>query len=113
MRHWMLLGPETPPEVKQAHALEPPKLMLAVGGMEGVIDEAAVFLEQRSKWGVSPPPPIYAIASGGGAAARLVKSNPAVRALEQEWRREYPDVAPEDSPFEPYAVMTQWVIDRI
>ncbi|MBZ5594764.1 MAG: hypothetical protein LAP39_21170 [Acidobacteriia bacterium] len=113
MREWMLLGPSTPPEVIEAHGLRPPKAMLAVGGMEGVADEAGMFLSHRIKWRISPAPPIYAITSGGGAARRLAASNSAVLGLEQAWREKHPNALDDSVLLEPYAAMTQWLMDMI
>ena len=114
MREWMLLGPKAPAEVIAEHGLRPPKAMLAVGGMEGIFEEARLFGDNRFRWGATPPP-IYAIASGGGAAKRLLGPEAPAGAvgLEQEWRRANPRALPTDVPVQPYAAMVQWLLDRI
>jgi hypothetical protein len=138
MREWMLVGPSTPVDVIRRDELQPPKAMIAVGGMEGVRDEAALFLQQRLKWNVSPLPSIYAFASCGGAAARLLEparkwperlwqgkpldsealailSQPSasVIGIEEEWRRTTSPTLPKDLPFQPYAAMAQWLMDSL
>ena len=61
--------PGTPRRVIEDHGLEaPPRGMVAVGGMEGVRDEAAIFLKQRKGWNIFPQPEVYAFGSGGAAA---------------------------------------------
>jgi hypothetical protein len=110
MREWMLLGPDTPPEIVRDHRLQPPRAMLAVGGMEGIFQEAGIFVSHRAKWGVAAEPPVIAIKSGGGAAAQLT----GVPSLEESWRKANPKVRlPESLPFQPYAAMTQWLMDEV
>ena len=143
MRSWMLLGHGTPDAVKTRHGLKPPRMMIAIGGMEGVRDEATIFLRQRLQWGVQPLPRVYVVRSGGGAAARLVdaaggwqvrlwrgyagdtpdahtvlegaRSSGELSALEDYWRDSRPGamrLAGEREPeFQPYAAMTQWLMD--
>jgi hypothetical protein len=114
MREWMLLGPGTPARILERNALKPPKAMIAAGGMEGIIDEADMFLRHRENWDAERLPPVYAIASGGGAAKRLLERSPdAVRGLERVWWRENPDTLPRDIMFQPYAAMAQWMMDRL
>jgi hypothetical protein len=114
MRTWMLLGFGTPSQVIEEHGLQPPKAMIAVGGMEGVLDEADMFSSNRTAWQILALPPIYAIASGGGAAKLLAATaRDGALGLEQAWRKEYPDVLPMDVPLQPYAAMTQWLMDMI
>jgi hypothetical protein len=141
MRQWMLMGAGTPPEIRTRHGLRPPRLMIAVGGMEGVRDEAAIFLQNRQRWEQRPSPGVFAVKSAGGAAARLVDTGSAWRerlwlgqpptsaeddrvlqvakasgelaALEDRWAESRPrsirvDQAPR---FQPYAAMTQWLMD--
>jgi hypothetical protein len=110
MRDWMLLGKETPPAVIEAHRLRPPKAMFAVGGMEGVVAEADLFLSHREDWGGFAP--ILALTSGGGAARRLPELRK-TQGLEDLWRREFPGALPPDIPVQPYAAMVQWALDRL
>ncbi len=137
MREWMLLASDTPHDIVSKHRLELPKAMIAVGGMEGVRDEAAIFLRNRRKSGLVPAPRVYVFGSGGGAAARLLEpggwrdrlwlgKNPDLRdleTLESAWRQgDIVDVETQwshenggrlaaDIPFQPYAAMAQWLID--
>jgi SLOG cluster3 family len=139
MRKWMLLGQDLPDAVIRRTALEPPQAMIAVGGMEGVCEEAAIFLRHRegwaARWGVAPFGRVYAFKSGGGAAARLLepgawstrlwpeKASPDARhlaILRQAWdKAEIVDVETrwrEENRFppleyQPYAAMAQWVLD--
>jgi SLOG cluster3 family len=140
MREWMLLAPGTPPEILMRNELTPPAAMIAVGGMEGVRDEAAMFLRHRAAWGF-PRLPVYVIVSGGGAAARLAEG-PELRPqrlwpegqpidgsdlatlmtarqerqiipLEQTWRAHMHVRLPSETEFEPYAAMAQWLMDEL
>jgi hypothetical protein len=143
MRQWMLLGAGRPPDLEDRHGLRFPRMMIAVGGMDGVRDEAAIFLQQRVDRGIHPMPSVYAVKSGGGAAARLVdthgawrerlwlgqppasaeddhtlegaRSSGALSALEDRWRASRERLGlldePTPSPFQPYAAMTQWLMD--
>jgi SLOG cluster3 family len=139
MRNLMLLAPQTPDAIIRRNALEPPQAMIVVGGMEGVCDEAAMFLRHREAWrtwGVAPEQRVYAFKSGGGAAARLLDpellgarlwpekaADPRdLATLRQAWdKAEIVDVeqrwweessTPLRSPaYQPYAAMAQWVLD--
>ena len=137
MREWMLLGPNTPKEILARNEMSPPIAMFAVGGMEGVRDEAAMFLRHSQQWGVPKRPPVVLVTSGGGAAARVMqpdknlwlpgqtvdsKDLSALQAawetkqmipLEQTWRAQLAAGLPDQGPFEPYAAMTQWLLDRL
>ncbi len=84
MRRRMLLDPtliDADREMQaavQRNLLGPPKAMVAIGGMEGIADEAAMFLDFRSQWEagkIAPTivPPLFTFTSGGGAAARLLE----------------------------------------
>lgn len=115
----------------------PPLAMFAVGGMEGVVDEAVRFLERRRQWMQAKPPKVYAYPSGGGAAARLVSET--VNWSECSWKHGQPTGAELASlagaraegslvdaehvwmkeshasrRFEvtPFAAITQWVLDE-
>lgn len=135
MRAWMLLAPETPKDIIDRNKLRPPQAMIAVGGMEGVRDEAAIFLRSRTRWGGSRRR-VYLFGSGGGAATRLLeerwerlwpeqKSNPHDReALQQGWSQH--DIVNIEQrwweangskipklPLQPYSAMAQWVLDGL
>ena len=101
MREAMLRHPETPP-----------KAMIAVGGMEGIFEEAEMFLEFREKWDVNPLPPVCAIESGGGAARKLAGDG-RVTGLERDWWDANPDALPRGIPFQPFAAMAQWFVDKL
>jgi hypothetical protein len=138
MREWMLLAPDTPTTVIESTGLQPPKAMISVGGMEGVRDEAAMFVRHRRQWGLQTVPPVRLFASCGGAAARLVEpvrawrdrlwlgaapdsedlailSQPSVtlRNVEREWWSSHANEIPSDLPFQPYAGMAQWLADSV
>lgn len=139
MRHWMLMGPETPANVIARCELHPPRAMVAIGGMEGVCDEAAVFLRHVDWWTLPERPHIFLIASGGGAAALLARAtsgqmagpvtktlDPTDRAmlvqarregrlqvLEEIWEQQAHGPPGETSPFHPYAAMAQWLLDTV
>ena len=83
MRRRMLLDPElidADPDARLAvdrDKLGAPKAMVVIGGMEGIAEEVAIFLEFRERWRRENPdvislPPVYAFTSGGGAAQRLL-----------------------------------------
>jgi hypothetical protein len=134
MRNWMLLGADTPRDIIDRNELRPPRAMVAVGGMEGVRDEAAMFLRHRAEWPGAHR--VYAFRSGGGAAARLLEPETwgarlwldqtpdgrdfetldkaahegEVRDVERQWWRENGGETPQ-LPVQPYAAMAQWLID--
>lgn len=121
------------------HGLRPPIAMIAIGGMEGVRDEASIFLHDRVNWPLPSLPRVYAFKSGGGAAARLLEHDPAGKCLwpgmtpepdaletllgglrnrdildvEGVWRANFGDNLPKGIPFEPYAAMAQWLLDAL
>jgi hypothetical protein len=135
----MLFGPGTQREMVDRHGLTPPKAMIAIGGMEGVRDEALVFLRNRTNWEFQPLPRIYLFKSGGGAAARLLDRektgdqlwpgrppdldaretllkalwNGDILDAEGAWRARYGDNLPKGIPFEPYAAIAQWLLDTL
>jgi hypothetical protein len=137
MRDRMLLGSGTPREVIDRNRLSPPKAMIAIGGMNGVRDEAFEFLRNRSNWGSQPLPRIHLFRSGGGAAARLLEGdtkrlwpdeqpdfnvletlqralrNGDILDVEGAWRAKFGDNLPKGIPFEPYAGMAQWLLDTL
>jgi hypothetical protein len=124
MRHRMLGGDARP------------AAMFAVGGMEGVADEALLFLARRPPAGAAPPR-VFALPSGGGAATWLVRDDPnwyqvyspefgvsqphelstltaafkqgAIVDAEREWKDAHPHASFEVPPF---AAIAQWVLDR-
>src|SRR5204862_4601672 len=76
MRRAMLGVPSFAEEAMARTGLRPARAMVAIGGMEGIRDEANVLLGE-SPW----PTPIYAFTSGGAAARRLPLELPSVRAV--------------------------------
>ncbi len=139
MRDLMLFGPATQRQIIDRNCLRPPKAMIAIGGMEGVRDEAFVFLRNRSNWEFQQLPRIYLFKSGGGAAARLLDPdvtgnrlwpgrppdfnvletllealrNGDILDVEDAWWAKFGDNLPKGIPFEPYAAMTQWLLDTL
>jgi hypothetical protein len=61
----------------------PAVAMVAVGGMDGVRDEAIAFLEDTRRWPPEARPRVFTFPSGGGAAARLAR--PMTEYREQLW----------------------------
>lgn len=137
MRDRMLLGRG---EAFARNGLRPPRAMIAVGGMDGVRDEAYAFLCARRKWEVRDVPRVYLFKSGGGAAARLLDHRDRLESrlwpgiepdfgvletlmgalrsadildVEDVWRETHRDMLPAGIPFEPYAAMAQWVVDAL
>jgi hypothetical protein len=118
-------------DVIRRNELRPPLAMIAVGGMNGVRDEAYMFLQNRGAWGARRH--VFAFRSGGGAAARLLEPSaeglwPGAEAdrhmlaalrlareqgdivdIEAVWRRQFGGAA--ETPFEPYAAISQWLLD--
>ncbi|MBZ5581051.1 MAG: hypothetical protein LAQ30_02395 [Acidobacteriia bacterium] len=123
MRKQMLLGPELPEDVKKKHGLTPPKAMAVIGGMEGVLEEAQMFLDHIPLWNEPRPPRIYSLPSGGGAAERLLRTDaPALAAArrgglildaEDYWKEHHPGVLPEDVPLKPYSSIVQFMLDHL
>lgn len=90
-----------------------PAAMIAIGGMEGVLDEAALFSELR------PRKPIFALATTGGAAS-ILADNPGdmkVQVIDREadelvkafWR-EHREEEMERPFYTPYAFVAQQVV---
>jgi hypothetical protein len=162
MRNGMLLNPQllaSDPEAQKAIKrikLSAPKAMVAIGGMEGVAEEAGVFLECRKMWPelnsvATKLPGVYPFKSGGGAASRLVEAPetfenrlwPAatppqreghsqrlailqqarqanqLNAVEDMFNQELiergsrPTLVGEEKHFEPYAALSQWLVQQI
>lgn len=71
MRDLMLPQPGVPLVAFERNDLAFPLAMIAIGGMEGIRDEAAVFLSRQQTWG-GPRRRVFSFKSVGGAAARLI-----------------------------------------
>jgi hypothetical protein len=107
---------------------ESPTVMVALGGMEGVLEEAALFQEmtqfQSNSAAVSP---LYLMSTTGGATEQLasqsfaIGSGPQPHLVEEEWKLEIPErVAeigrrsdPRARPFMPYPLIMQWLVQKI
>lgn len=114
-----------------------PATLVAIGGMQGVLDEAQAFGHRPASDG---PKTAFAIHSTGGAAAMLAErrvegpewqdlrqmlDRPAwdpqalrVHAVDDEWRANNPTVAvsasdPRAHPVPPYPVIMQWLTQEI
>jgi hypothetical protein len=103
-------------EAMLASVEDGPVAMVAIGGMEGVLHEAEMFLARRQAWRHRPP--IYAAGSTGAAAEKLayqdsLLTDAPVRSLERRWRRRHPESEKEIAMhgFEPYAAMMQELLD--
>jgi hypothetical protein len=132
MRETMLTGRGVDENVIRRERLGEPRYMVAVGGMDGIRDEAAIIWEKLKR-------PIYLLKSGGAAAARLLDhpdgwmrglwpgadANPeilktlfdarqrgALVDLEERWWNAEERFLPRDIPFQPYAAITQWLMDE-
>ncbi|MFN9753947.1 MAG: hypothetical protein ACK55L_00930 [bacterium] len=89
--------------------------MVAIGGMEGVLEEAELFLE------LGGGAPVCAFTTTGGAAAQLLDRFPRVRGqgqlrgIEEEFRARPGgrSLTGQDPGFEPYALMSQGLLDRL
>ena len=100
-----------------------PAAMIAIGGMEGVQDEAALFAKLR------PGKPIYALETTGGAAAKLkdqnlenvkVKDQEVMELLRQFWQQQdgtetQQRFSESDNPLSyiPYAFVAQQIVAEI
>lgn len=138
MRLWML--GKMPAYVGERNRLAPPQAMVVVGGMEGVLEEAAIFLRQRRDWNMGKPSPFYAFGSGGGAARRLIehtegwerqlrliesvneedatelrvaRATGELRGLEESWHTQHSTFESPTFRFPPYASMAQWLMDSL
>lgn len=104
---------------------ERPIAMVAIGGMEGVIDEAEIFLSAQQDRNIRTSPPVWILETTGGAAMILAKrafdSNHQLRFVEREWQRANPNAVSEplyeaDSraeAFVPYPTILQWLVQQI
>ena len=113
---------------EQMFATESPSAMVAIGGMEGIIEEGALFLKN---WLIRNSPvdrsPVYLIESTGGAAELLAREGPPSWLLdnrhivEREWQKDSPAALSESAsrndprarPFTPYPLIMQWLAKKI
>lgn len=136
MRNAMLGIGDLGREIAKRNQLSRPIAMFAVGGMEGIRDEAAIFLQAMEHSAV------FALKTPGAAAARLLESPGQWRErlwpadafsrdryqalilgkeqrrlidLEQQWADELVRRELELPKFElqPYGTMVQWVLDEV
>ncbi len=101
-----------------------PSAMVAIGGMQGVLDEAKIFHEHF------PAKPIFALPTTGGAARVLAKRDQnssvvsdidqrAAKLIQEFWRQQIDDeinweqLYPSATSYIPYAFVTQQIISRI
>lgn len=111
MRRWMLNPREAPADIVARNELDVPRAMIAVGGMEGVLDETRIF---RESWPHErgPRPPIFAFTSGGGAARECAHElADGVYNLEQIFYQNNAELLPDQSPLTPYGAMVQWLFE--
>jgi|KBSMisStaDraftv2_1062788.scaffolds.fasta_scaffold283059_2 hypothetical protein len=90
-----------------------PVAMVAIGGMDGVEDEASRFLSRRDI-----PRPVYVFRSTWGAAARLAESRqPGLIVAEDRWRKIMPPSVEEgryrQRAMVPYALIMQQLVGEI
>ena len=104
---------------------EAPAAMIAIGGMEGIFEEANLFLDSARLANGSFP--LYLFESTGGAAQLLAQGDaggPRFRQchrVESEWSRAMPAAHaetpsrhdPRARPFSPYPLVTQWLVQQI
>ncbi len=90
-----------------------PVAMVAIGGMQGIFDELRIFRELRQD------APVYALATTGGAAARLVeRREPGVRAIDTEVMnplKEHGELRSRegDRPVIPYPLIVQVLVHEL
>ena len=100
---------------------ESPCAMVAIGGMEGVIEEAHIFLGDKPLRA-----PLYVMETTGGAAERLAQEPIGPRGhlphlVEEEWKDDLPHGLAETTlrsdprarPFVPYPLLMQWLVQQI
>lgn len=104
---------------------ESPIAMVAIGGMEGVFDEAGLFLQDATERKIQILPPVYVLESTGGAAEILARPDMQtrynVRNVEREWQRAAPGAVPDlarradprADAFVPYPLIMQWLAQQI
>ena len=135
MRKAMLGMDDLGRDIAQRNRLRPPVAMIAVGGMEGIRDEAAMFLQAH------PTRSVFLLKTPGAAAAILTEHPETWRDrlwpqdafrgdiletlqigkrqgrmvdLEQRWEQEVKDRGVKLPAIEvqPYATMVQWALDE-
>ena len=104
---------------------ERPIAMVAIGGMEGVIAEAELFLSAQQDRKMRAYKPVWILETTGGAAEqlgeRLIASRNHLRFVEREWREANPYAISEPSceadsraeEFVPYPTILQWLVQQI
>ena len=104
---------------------ERPIAMVAIGGMEGVIDEAKLFWTDAESRNVRTIPPVWTLETTGGAAEkmaeRFVGPHYHLRFVEREWQAINPTTISEQSyapdpragSFLPYPLIMQWLVQQI
>ena len=88
-----------------------PAAMVAIGGMDGVEDEAARFQSGNNAG------PLYVFRSTWGAAARLAEHRkPGLIVAEEHWRNLLPPAASDTGrgrPMMPYALLMQQLVAEV
>ena len=104
---------------------ERPIAMVAIGGMEGVIDEAKLFWNSAKERNVQTALPVWTLETTGGAAELLGEkfdgSPYHLRFVEREWRMANPNAISEPShrsdprakSFVPFPMIMQWLVQQI
>jgi hypothetical protein len=105
-----------------------PDVMMAIGGMEGVLQEAELFAEFARKAHGGRPKSIYVVRATGGGAEQLadgtyeLANGYRIHRLEEEWKsslKVQPALVSTDSKargerrFTPYPVMMQWLVEHL
>jgi hypothetical protein len=113
---------------QQMFGKESPSVMVAMGGMDGVFEEAELFMKDRRRRGISEKTsPIYLMESTGGAAGLMAGealdsgSPQAPHLVEREWERKVSVTVAESGersdprarPFVPYPLIMQWLVKEI
>jgi hypothetical protein len=122
-------GPQCPASLRfmrrQMLDQQAPAAMIAIGGMEGIFEEAQLFLDIAPI--VNGSFPLYLFESTGGAAQLLAEGeagDPRFRQchrVERAWTRAMPEASaetptrhdPRARPFLPYPLISQWVVKQI
>lgn len=104
---------------------ERPIVMVAIGGMEGVIDEAKLFWNSVKERNVRTALPVWTLETTGGAAELLGEKfhGPPyhLRFVEREWKTANPNAISEPSHrpdprtgwFVPFPMVMQWLVQQI
>jgi hypothetical protein len=114
---------------QQMFAKESPAAMIAIGGMEGVVAEAELFIaDQLRRHASGDVSNLYLVENSGGATELLARQPPWLSStaawahrVESEWlfdvggdfseRRAHPD--PRARAFVPYPLIMQWLVQQI